>query len=270
MTRKSTGSVTNVFTCGDLSLDAASHRVTRAGKSIDLSAKEFAVLEFMIRNKGVPPARAIENNVWELRLGGRHQRRGRHMSYLRRKLDADFDKKLIHTVRGRGGLGAEGRGMRFITIKTRVYHLLHAHDDPRRGAGAHFHAHRGQPRAHEQRRGHGCSMSCTTTSTTWEYEGGYLDLDELNLYRHNVYILVYDEQEQLIGGAGLRHFDGDEEFLNGQTRDVTIDGEKYLVYDLYVQNPGGNRLAGASPRRTILFRRRVIVILSCSFPSWCC
>ena len=37
-----------------------------------------------------------------------------------------------------------------------------------------------------------------------EYKGGYLDLDELNLYRHNVYILVYDEQEQLIGGAGLR------------------------------------------------------------------
>ena len=96
-----------------------------------------------------------------------------------------------------------------------------------------------------------------------EYKGGYLDLDELNLYRHNVYILVYDEQEQLIGGAGLRHFDGDEEFLNGQTRDVTIDGEKYLVYDLYVQNPGGNVwLRGITSTDNSFSAVRVIVILS--------
>ena len=96
-----------------------------------------------------------------------------------------------------------------------------------------------------------------------EYEGGYLDLDELNLYRHNVYILVYDEQEQLIGGAGLRHFDGDEEFMNGQTRDVTIDGEKYLVYDLYVQNPGGNVwLRGITSTDNSFSAVRVIVILS--------
>lgn len=96
-----------------------------------------------------------------------------------------------------------------------------------------------------------------------EYKGGYLDLDELNLYRHNVYILVYDEQEQLIGGAGLRHFDGDEEFMNGQTRDVTIDGEKYLVYDLYVQNPGGNVwLRGITSTDNSFSAVRVIVILS--------
>ncbi len=103
MTRKSTGSVTNVFTCGDLSLDAASHRVTRAGKSIDLSAKEFAVLEFMIRNKGSVLSReAIENNVWSYDWEGGTNVVDVYMSYLRRKLDADFDKKLIHTVRGVG------------------------------------------------------------------------------------------------------------------------------------------------------------------------
>ena len=103
MTRKSTGSVTNVFTCGDLSRDAASHRVTRAGKSIDLSAKEFAVLEFMIRNKGSVLSReAIENNVWSYDWEGGTNVVDVYMSYLRRKLDADFDKKLIHTVRGVG------------------------------------------------------------------------------------------------------------------------------------------------------------------------
>lgn len=96
-----------------------------------------------------------------------------------------------------------------------------------------------------------------------EYENGYLDLDELNLYRHNVYILVYDEAKELIGGAGLRHFEGDEEFLNGQTRDVVIDREKYLVYDLYVQNPGGNVwLRGITSTDNSFSAVRVIVILS--------
>lgn len=103
MTRKSTGSATNVFTCGDLSLDTASHRVTRAGKNIDLSAKEFAVLEFMIRNKGSVLSReAIENNVWSYDWEGGTNVVDVYMSYLRRKLDAEFDKKLIHTVRGVG------------------------------------------------------------------------------------------------------------------------------------------------------------------------
>lgn len=96
-----------------------------------------------------------------------------------------------------------------------------------------------------------------------EYKNGYLDLDELSLYRHNVYILVYDEAKELIGGAGLRHFEGDEEFLNGQTRGVVIDGEKYLVYDLYVQNPGGNVwLRGITSTDNSFSAVRVIVILS--------
>ena len=96
-----------------------------------------------------------------------------------------------------------------------------------------------------------------------EYENGYLDLDELNLYRHNVYVLVYDEDLQLIGGAGLRHFEGDDDFLNGQTRDIVIDGEKYLVYDLYVQNPGGDVwLRGITSTDNSFSAVRVIVILS--------
>ena len=89
MTRKSTGSATNIFTC--------------AGKNIDLSAKEFAVLEFMIRNKGSVLSReAIENNVWSYDWEGGTNVVDVYMSYLRRKLDADFEKKLIHTVRGVG------------------------------------------------------------------------------------------------------------------------------------------------------------------------
>lgn len=96
-----------------------------------------------------------------------------------------------------------------------------------------------------------------------EYKDGYLDLDELNLYRHNVYVLVYDEDEQLIGGSGLRHFEGDDLFLNGQTREIDIDGDGYLVYDLYVQNPQGDVwLRGITSTDNSFSAVRVIVILS--------
>ena len=65
MTRKSAGSATNVFTCGDLTLNASTRQVERGGKNIELSAKEFAVLEYLIRNKGAVLSReSIENNVW--------------------------------------------------------------------------------------------------------------------------------------------------------------------------------------------------------------
>lgn len=103
MTRKSVGSVTSVFTCGDLTLDEAAHTVTRADRRIDLSAKEFAVLNCLIRNKGSVLSReAIENNVWNYDWEGGTNVVDVYMSYLRRKVDSGFDTKLIHTVRGAG------------------------------------------------------------------------------------------------------------------------------------------------------------------------
>ena len=103
MTRKSVGSVTSVFTCGDLTLDEAAHTVTRAGRRIDLSAKEFAVLNCLIRNKGSVLSReTIENNVWNYDWEGGTNVVDVYMSYLRRKVDSGFEKKLIHTVRGVG------------------------------------------------------------------------------------------------------------------------------------------------------------------------
>ena len=103
MTRKSAGSATNVFTCGDLTLNASTRQVERGGKNIELSAKEFAVLEYLIRNKGAVLSReSIENNVWNYDWEGGTNVVDVYVSYLRRKVDADFDKKLIHTVRGAG------------------------------------------------------------------------------------------------------------------------------------------------------------------------
>lgn len=103
MTRKGTSSVTSVFTCGDLTLDEAAHAVTRAGQNIELSAKEFAVLNLLIRNKGSVLSReAIENSVWNYDWEGGTNVVDVYMSYLRRKVDAGYDTKLIHTVRGVG------------------------------------------------------------------------------------------------------------------------------------------------------------------------
>ena len=85
-------------------LKVVTYNVHSFGNEITgFSAKEFAVLEFMIRNKGSVLSReAIENNVWSYDWEGGTNVVDVYMSYLRRKLDAEFDKKLIHTVRGVG------------------------------------------------------------------------------------------------------------------------------------------------------------------------
>ena len=65
VTRKHSGSTTNLFTVGDLTVDTGAHTVRRGEKNINLSTKEFALLEYMIRNKGVVLSReSIENNLW--------------------------------------------------------------------------------------------------------------------------------------------------------------------------------------------------------------
>ena len=103
MTRKSAGAATSVYVCGDLSLDEAAHKVTRAGRAIDLSAREFAVLSCLIRAKGgVVSREALENSVWNYDWEGGTNVVDVYISYLRRKIDAGFEKKLLHTVRGVG------------------------------------------------------------------------------------------------------------------------------------------------------------------------
>ncbi|MGN0521723.1 MAG: response regulator transcription factor [Eubacterium sp.] len=103
MTRKNTSSSTNVYTIGDLSLDSLSKTVTRAGKEIHLSAREFSLLEYMIRNKNKVLSREqIENNLYNFDYEGGTNVVDVYISYLRRKIDGGFDSKIIHTVRGHG------------------------------------------------------------------------------------------------------------------------------------------------------------------------
>ena len=103
MARKYTGNRTNEYTIGDLTVDTSARTAVRAGKAIDLTSKEFALLEYMIRNRGVVLSREmIEDNLWNFDYEGGTNVVDVYIGYLRRKIDKGFDKKLIHTVWGTG------------------------------------------------------------------------------------------------------------------------------------------------------------------------
>lgn len=103
MTRTVFGETGTVLTLGDLEMDLAAHTVKRAGKDIDLSAKEYALLEYLMHNTGVVLSREkIEDHIWNFDYEGGTNVVDVYISYLRKKIDGGFDTKLIHTVRGSG------------------------------------------------------------------------------------------------------------------------------------------------------------------------
>ena len=103
ITRKKAGSHTNVYTFEDLTVDTGAKTVTRAGEPIDLSAKEFALLELLIMNKGIVLSREmIEEHLWDYEYDGASNMVDVYIRYLRKKIDEDHDRKLIQTVRGQG------------------------------------------------------------------------------------------------------------------------------------------------------------------------
>ncbi len=87
----------------DLELDILRRRVTRAGKRIDLTAKEFTLLELLIRRQGeVLPRSLIASQVWDMNFDSDTNVIEVAMRRLRAKIDDDFEPKLIQTVRGMG------------------------------------------------------------------------------------------------------------------------------------------------------------------------
>lgn len=103
MTRSSTGNSSNIYTVADLTLNSLSKIVKRGDKIIKLSAKEYALLEYLIRNKDKVLSREqIENNIYNFDYEGGTNVVDVYIRYLRKKIDDNFDVKLIHTVRGIG------------------------------------------------------------------------------------------------------------------------------------------------------------------------
>lgn len=101
--RRKAGDQTTVFTCGDLTVDVTRHAVTRAGQDIQLAAKEYALLEYMIRHKGMVLTREqIESSLWNYDSMIGSNVVDVYIRMLRRKIDEGFETKLIQTVRGYG------------------------------------------------------------------------------------------------------------------------------------------------------------------------
>jgi len=93
----------SVLCVADLALDRMEHTVERGGRKIPLTAKEFALLEYLMRNHGRALSRAmIVEHVWNLSFDTLTNIVDVYINYLRRKLDDGFDSALIQTVRGVG------------------------------------------------------------------------------------------------------------------------------------------------------------------------
>ncbi len=103
LTRKYSDNKTNVLSALDLTMNLTTREVKRGEKVIELSVKEFSLLEYLLRNKGVALSRdMIENNLWNYDYKGGTNVIDVYIGYLRKKIDADFDIKLIGTVWGVG------------------------------------------------------------------------------------------------------------------------------------------------------------------------
>jgi len=91
------------LTVGDLVMDPATRDVTRDGKPIHLTSKEFALLEFLMRRSGdVLSKREILEHVWDWEFDGDPNIVEVYIGYLRKKIDAPFDRNSVLTVRGAG------------------------------------------------------------------------------------------------------------------------------------------------------------------------
>jgi two-component system copper resistance phosphate regulon response regulator CusR len=93
----------SVLSVGDLKLDRVERRVERGGKRIELTSKEFALLEYLMRNAGRRITRAmIIEHVWNLSFDTCTNVVDVYVNYLRRKVEDGYAHRLIHTVRGVG------------------------------------------------------------------------------------------------------------------------------------------------------------------------
>lgn len=93
----------------DLRLDPVSHKVWRGGNEIELTAKEYGLMEYLVRNPNTVLSRAmIAEHVWDYAFDSFTNIIDVYVNYLRKKIDKDYSVKLIHTVRGQGYILREG------------------------------------------------------------------------------------------------------------------------------------------------------------------
>jgi DNA-binding response OmpR family regulator len=93
----------NLLRVADLEINADTKTVIRAGHNIDLTPKELALLEYLVRNKGrIVSKTDIAEKVWDMNFDSGTNVVEVYINFLRKKIDRDFDPKLIHTKSGMG------------------------------------------------------------------------------------------------------------------------------------------------------------------------
>jgi two-component system copper resistance phosphate regulon response regulator CusR len=93
----------NILRFADVALDLNAKKVSRGGKEVSLTPREFALLEFFLRNPGVVLSKVeIAEKVWDLNFNTGTNVIEVYVNYLRNKLDKGFDRKLLHTLFGQG------------------------------------------------------------------------------------------------------------------------------------------------------------------------
>lgn len=92
-----------ILEIADLAVDTTSRTVTRNGNIIDLSSKEYAILEYLMRNKGIVVSKEkIEENIWNYEYEGTSDVIKVYIHHLRKKIDGGYEKKLLHTIKNAG------------------------------------------------------------------------------------------------------------------------------------------------------------------------
>ena len=103
--RKKDSRVQTQLKVDDLVMDILTHKVTRGERVIDLTVKEYALLEYLMRNAGNIVTRTmISEHVWDINFDTFTNVIDVYINYLRNKVDSGFENKMIHTVRGKGYL----------------------------------------------------------------------------------------------------------------------------------------------------------------------
>lgn len=103
LVRRQSQEKTSVIEVADIVIDTATRTVTRSGKNINLTAKEFSLLEYFIMNKNkVLTREMISEHVWDMNFDPQSNVIDSFVRFLRQKIDKGFKKQLIHTLRGTG------------------------------------------------------------------------------------------------------------------------------------------------------------------------
>ncbi len=101
--RRRQSAAETVLRVDDLEMDLIAHRVTRAGREVSLTGREFRLLEFLMRHAGQVVTRSmLLEAVWDIRFDPQTNLIDVHVSRLRQAVDREFERPLIHTVRGVG------------------------------------------------------------------------------------------------------------------------------------------------------------------------